>query len=191
MDEAKGLFTEFEFQEFVKNGAGFKRIYDQYIGLIQYIAAKYLSRQSEVDDVVQEAFLRLYRDRAKVEKQTALKAWLAVTTRNLAIDHLRRQRHDVVALEDVAEPVSGDERKAVVVELSIEIVRTVLTELAAKGEARELKLFYLDGMKAVDIAKQMNLSVSAVTTNLTRQRRKYGEILRAKLEEIEEQEKLP
>lgn len=184
MTETQGFFTAAEFADFVDSGAGFRRIYDQYIGLIQFIAGRYLRHQNDVDDVVQEVFARLYRDRGTLTKQQSIKSWLAVTARNMCIDQLRRQKKDSVPLTEVAEPVSPDQGESYARELSLQLVRDTLTELAAGGQATELKMFYLDGMKAAEIAARLGLSVSAVTTNLTRQRRRYGEMLKERVEEF-------
>lgn len=189
MSATQDLLTAAEFAEFVRNGTGFRRIYDQYVGLVQFIAAKFLKQQNDVDDVVQEVFARLYRDRGTLEKPQSVKSWLAVTTRNMCIDLLRRQKRAGVPLSDVAEPTSPDHEASYAKELSIQIVRDSLTEMAARGEATELKMFYLDGMKAAEIAKTLGLSVSTVTTNLTRQRRKYSETLKLQVEELYLREK--
>lgn len=191
MKESSGIVTDSEFEEFVKSGNSkiFRKFYDQYIGLIQFIARKYLRQRQEADDIVQEVFTRFFRERSKLEKQSAIKSWLAITARNLAIDYLRKQQQAPLALSESNENnASGESKKfesreALKIELSIKVVRETLTALAESGKAEEMKLYYLDGMKTADIATRLGVSVSTVTTNLTRQRRKYSEELKKKIEE--------
>lgn len=190
MNETKGVLTAAEFEDFVKSGNSkiFRKLYDQYVGLIQFIARKYLHQQQDADDVVQEVFTRFFRERGKLKKPEAVKSWLAIAARNLAIDHLRKQQKAPVELTEANEPVQTELRTAVDVELSIALVRETLTVLAAGGKAEELRLYYLDGLKTAEIAARLGVSVSTVTTNLTRQRRKYGEELKRKIQQQAESE---
>ncbi|HEX8857472.1 MAG TPA: RNA polymerase sigma-70 factor [Thermoleophilaceae bacterium] len=85
-------------------------VYEDLRPLMFSIAYRMLGSVSEAEDVVQEAFLRLHRERGQVESP---KAWLSTTTTRLAIDQLRsaRARRETYVGEWLPEPLltSGDE----------------------------------------------------------------------------------
>jgi RNA polymerase sigma factor (sigma-70 family) len=190
MNDPKVATSDAEYAVFVRTGDNkiFRKIYDQYAGLLLFVASKYLRSKSDVDDVVQEVFAKFYQDRAALEKPSSLKSWLVTSTRNRSIDVLRKKKNEVsigAESDELSHPGDQESFKA---ELSIAVVRDTFGELAADGQANEMKLFYVDGMKASDIAKMLGLSISGVTTNLTRQRRKFAELFKRKIEEALERQ---
>lgn len=190
MNDPKVAISGSEFAAFVRTGDNkiFRKIYDQYVCLLLFIAAKYLKSQNDIDDVVQEVFSTFYRDRATLKQPASLKSWLVMATRNRAIDMLRKRKNEV-SVDMISEEFGAiDDRESFMAELSIAVVRDTFDELAALGQAGEMKLFYVDGLKSADIAQKLGLSISGVTTNLTRQRRKFAELIKRKIEEILERQ---
>ena len=190
MNDPKVAVSDAEFAAFVRTGESkiFRKIYDQYVGLLLFIASKYLKSQNDIDDVVQEVFAKFYRDRASLEKPGSLKSWLVMATRNRSIDVLRKRKNEV-SVDTISEDFGAvDDRESFNAELKIAVVRDTFDELAASGQAGEMKMFYVDGMKAADIAQKLGLSISGVTTNLTMQRRKFAELIKRKIEEVMERQ---
>lgn len=190
MNDPKVAISASDFAAFVRTGDNkiFRRIYEQYVGLMLFIASKYLKSQNDIEDVVQDVFATFYRDRATIEKPSSLKSWLVMATRNKAIDVLRKRKNEV-SVDAMSEDFAAtDDRESFKAELSIAVVRDTFDELAASGQAGEMKMFYVDGLKASDIAQKTGLSISGVTTNLTRQRRKFAELIKRKIEEVLERQ---
>lgn len=75
-------------------------------------------RDVDVDDAVQEVFVRLVRNEFRLLRsydpdRAALSTWLTIVARSVTIDHLRRRRLATVPLADVdpaAPPPAGDDR---------------------------------------------------------------------------------
>jgi RNA polymerase sigma-70 factor (ECF subfamily) len=190
MNDPKVAISGSDFAAFVSTGDNkiFRKIYDQYVGLMLFIASKYLKSKNDIEDVVQDVFATFYRDRATLEKPGWLKSWLVMATRNKAIDVLRKRKNEVVVDTMSQDFAAYDDRESFRAELSIAVVREIFDELAASGQAGEMKMFYVDGLKAADIAQRLGLSISGVTTNLTRQRRKFAELIKRKIEEVLERQ---
>lgn len=75
------------------DGAALTAVYDRYSGIVYSVALRVLADTSAAEDVLQEIFLRLWRDPARFKPaRGSLPAWLAVMARNRAIDQLRRRR---------------------------------------------------------------------------------------------------
>ena len=55
-------------------------------------ARRYVRNESDAEDLVIDAFVRLYQNRRKLRKKTNLPAWLFTTLTNLCLNHLRWQK---------------------------------------------------------------------------------------------------
>jgi RNA polymerase sigma-70 factor (ECF subfamily) len=63
-------------------------------------AYRYVQNHADAEDLVAEAFVRLYRQRERLRPDTKLSAWLFTTLVNLCHNHHRwKRRHPAVALD--------------------------------------------------------------------------------------------
>ena len=68
-------------------------LYDRYARVVYAVALRVLTDTGAAEEVLQDVFMQLWRNpRAFDASRGSLMAWLAVITRNRAIDHLRKQR---------------------------------------------------------------------------------------------------
>ena len=67
-------------------------LYDRYSGIVYGVALRVLANTTAAEDVLQEVFLQLWRNPQAFDADRGrLPAWLAVITRNRAIDYLRKR----------------------------------------------------------------------------------------------------
>lgn len=72
---------------------GMERLYDAYRGIAYGLALQILREKTAAEDVLQEAFLAIWRARDQYEsKKGSVKSWLLTIVRNRAIDRLRHDR---------------------------------------------------------------------------------------------------
>jgi RNA polymerase sigma-70 factor (ECF subfamily) len=85
---------------------------DELRGYVFSIAYRMLGRVGEAEDIVQEALLRLHREREKGTEIASDKAFLTTVTTRLAIDELKsaRARRELYVGEWLPEPIVGEER---------------------------------------------------------------------------------
>ncbi len=78
----------------IRNGdeAAFEQLYRTFVPGLVAFAAGYVDRRAIAEEIVQELFLTIWRKRAELDICTAVPTYLFTATRNLAIDHLRRDR---------------------------------------------------------------------------------------------------
>lgn len=133
---------------------------------------------SDVDDIVQESYIRLIRARQDGRVGYA-KAYLFTTARNFAHDLFRR--HKVVALEPLAElpEIAGSEEGSDVAE---SVSRQQELEMLAEavrglpGRCREvLTLRLLYGMSHKEIAAELRISPHTVKAQLAKGMRRCAE----------------
>jgi RNA polymerase sigma-70 factor (ECF subfamily) len=68
-------------------------------------AYRYVQNSADAGDLVAEAFVRLYQQRARLRADTNISAWLFTTLTNLCHNHHRwKRRHPTVALDAPADP---------------------------------------------------------------------------------------
>jgi RNA polymerase sigma-70 factor, ECF subfamily len=123
--------------------------------------------RSDVDDLLQDAFLQAFRRLGELRDDGAFGPWLLAICRNRAADfHRRRHRPEVSA----AEPVAGADAEALL----------TLAAIAALPEAyhEPLVLRLVEGMTGPEIAARTGLTPGSVRVNLHRGLK----LLRASLE---------
>ncbi len=137
-----------------------------------------LGERSEIDDILQETFVKIYLHGGKFQKQegASFKSWAYKILLNTTFTHYQKLKKDDGALvhpekehfEAFPAVSQGD------VETS-DFVTSVLTRMPAVL-GRALKLHFLLGMPQKDIATMENVSVSAVKTRIHRAKREFKRI---------------
>ena len=119
----------------------------------------------DVDNVVQESFLRVWRRRAAEPIQSA-KAFLFRVARNIAINSLRRERRSpIVAVTDLAALFVLDEKPTAADAATREQEIEFLVEAIESLPARCREIFVLRRLQRVsqkDIAARLGLSEQTV-----------------------------
>jgi RNA polymerase sigma-70 factor, ECF subfamily len=68
------------------------RFYSRFSGLVRRIVARRLGQDSEANDVVQEAFVQIFRSLHQLENQEQVEHWVARVTAHTIYKELRRRR---------------------------------------------------------------------------------------------------
>ncbi|HSM92928.1 MAG TPA: RNA polymerase sigma factor [Anaeromyxobacteraceae bacterium] len=132
----------------------------------------------DVDDVVQETFVRAFRHLAGLEHPGRFGPWLLTIARNRALSRLARRRSEAATaaefgreaeahLEVEAEPPDPEAG------LELDVVRRVIASLPDGPEKETVHLFYVEGnLSARQIAERLGVGKSAITMRLERFRAK-------------------
>ncbi len=143
------------------------------------VALRLLGRHQDAEDVVQQAFLRLYEARAQYDSKWRLSTWFYRILTNACVDDLRRRR-PMLELEKKDEPLA--ERPDDTLERA-ERDRLLHAALATvPSEARiVLTLYYGDGRSYREIGAIRGISVNTVKTHLRRGRLALRRALKARV----------
>lgn len=136
----------------------FARLYDLYAPLVHGILLARVPR-NEVDDLVQDIFLHALKKLRTLRDRAAFGPWIAMITRNRAMDFHRRSHHTVEVTEDLR---STDTSSSQATEM-LEIVRSLPD---AYRETLVLRL--VEGMTGPEIATRTGLTPASVRVNLHR-----------------------
>ncbi len=154
------------------DGDAFARVYELTIGLVASVANGILRDRGAAEDVAQETYLRLARHSTGLRDTDAraLRSWLVSTTRNAAIDHIRRastRRED--ATDSPPEQTAQDDTAAAAIEQAPEL-RAALGRLP-EAQREALVLFHVGGLSGAEVASAIGKSRAATYTLLRRAER--------------------
>ncbi len=145
----------------------FEVIFDRHAGAAFSLAYRMCGRRSVAEDVVQEAFLSLWRSGARYDRaRGSVRSWVLSVVHNRAIDVFRRQSvrdsrdvHD----DGIAERMPAEEYTDREVERKDEAqhVRSALRELP-KDQRQVIELAYFGGFTHSQIADMLGLPPGTV-----------------------------
>jgi len=138
---------------------------DLYGDLLYSLALRIVGRAPDAEEVLQEAWLQVWRSAASYDpRRGAVGAWLVTVTRTRAIDRLRsmgsRQRAEQAAGADP--PASRDDASTQAVHRQLsEKVTSALSQLPA-AQRQVLELAYFAGLSQSEIANQLSTPLGTV-----------------------------
>lgn len=155
-----------------------RALYDKYRPAVFRVARSFAEfDRDDVDDVVQEAFIRAFRNLASLQDKARFGPWLLTIGRNRALTRLARRRSAQEMADDLGREAQGAEEAVEphdpTAEAEIEVVRRIIAELPDGPEKQTVHLFYVEGkLSAREIAEKLGVGKSAVTMRLERFRAK-------------------
>ncbi|WP_106830597.1 RNA polymerase sigma factor [Parabacteroides pacaensis] len=138
--------------------------------LLNY-SRKILEEKADAEDIVQEAFLKLWHIRHKLDEYRSIEALARHIVKNLCIDFLRAKKFnveaDILAFKTGSDtPESQLERKD-----AIEQVRFLIKTLPSLQQTI-IRMKDIEGYELSEIAQITGTHVEAVRVNLSRARKK-------------------
>jgi RNA polymerase sigma-70 factor (ECF subfamily) len=149
----------------------FRELYRTHRSHVARLVQRILGPDPEVEDVIQEAFVQVYRSLPSFHGASLLSTWIHRVAVNVALQHIRRRKRQrsgpVTMTSEPPEPSTGDP------EMEEELLwRERMRRLYAALEAVSPKkravflLHEIEGMPAEEIAKVMRAPLITVRTRL-------------------------
>ncbi|MFB5677627.1 RNA polymerase sigma factor SigW [Paenibacillus terreus] len=166
----------------------FAELVELYKDKIFHLTYRMLGNRHEAEDMVQETFLRVYRNLDKYDPNQKFSTWIYRIATNLCIDRLRRRKPTYSLDAEINEQEGSDgyamlpsdertpEGETLLLETQTQI-REAIDSLPAKYKSI-MVLRYLQDMSLQEISDVLNLPVTTIKTRVHRGR----EFLRKKLE---------
>jgi RNA polymerase sigma-70 factor (ECF subfamily) len=155
-----------------RNTQAFGMLYDRHSRVAFGLAYRMLGDPSAAEDIVQEAFLSLWRQAESFQpERAAARTWLLSIVHHRAIDRLRRAstREEVpeAAVEGTQDQVdeSIDVEHQVGVSLDAEQVRKALGSLPT-DQRHAIELAYFGGLSHSEIARKLGVPIGTVKGRL-------------------------
>jgi RNA polymerase sigma-70 factor, ECF subfamily len=141
------------------------QLYDRYSAVVYSVALRVLGDTGAAEDVLQEIFMQLWRNPGAFDASRGnLAPWLAVITRNRAVDLLRKRRPQTEISETIVsvEPdLAAETDRGRVTEK----VRGVLKEMPAP-QRQALEMAYFEGYSHSEISEKTGEPLGTIKTRI-------------------------
>ncbi len=145
------------------NQSVFKQIFETYYRLLCGFARKFIPDVNLCEDLVQEAFLGLWRKRVEIENFNAIKSYLYSSVRNACLNHLRHENVKNRNEEEIKELSSGWYAEDSILEEEVHTqIHESIKELSP--QIRKIILMAMNGHTNPEIARKVNISVNTIKT---------------------------
>jgi len=151
------------------DGGAFESLYRRYGAMVHGILLARVPRY-DVEDLVQEVFLAVFRRISSLKEAAAFPGWLAMIARNRATDYLRKEpRAEELPLP---EALASEDRSEVEARSILDLVRSL-----PEAYRETLVLRLVEGMTGPEIAARTGLTPGSVRVNLHRGMAQLRELL--------------
>lgn len=148
----------------------FRLIVEEHQAFAYAVAFRMLGEEEESEDVVQEAFVRLWKNLPKYKEEIRLTTWLYRIVTNLCLDYIKSTRgrqkknQDMLSagksVQAISNPASELERRELVI-----LVQEAATTLAPKQKA-VFVLRDLQGLSVQEVCNVLEMEETQVKSNL-------------------------
>jgi RNA polymerase sigma-70 factor (ECF subfamily) len=157
----------------------FEALVVKYQRRIARVVARYVKAAGDVEDVVQDAFIRAYRGLAAFKGDSAFYSWLYRIATNCALTFVRRERDSPLLADDAPEErpdafqpgvSDGEDPERMLMARQIaEAVERALAKLQPEL-AEPLMLYEVEGKAYGEIAEMLAIPIGTVRTRIFRAR---------------------
>lgn len=151
-------------------------LYEYYAPRMRGICFRYVRTVFEVDDILQEAFVKVFLKIGTYNRQGSFENWIRKIVINTAINYYKSNINfgKQVQLEDINENEAGI--VAIAERVSINELYALINELPA-GYRFVFNMFAIDGYSHKEIAEILNITESTSRSQYTRARRQLISLL--------------
>jgi RNA polymerase sigma-70 factor (ECF subfamily) len=143
--------------------AAMSTLYDRYSGIVYSVALRVVGDTGIAEDILQEVFLKLWRNPEAFDTgRGSLAGWLAVMSRNRAIDVVRKRRPETEITDVVAAPDMSREAERGIV---LGKIRNVLGGMPAPQRSA-LEMSFFQGLTHSEIADKTGEPLGTIKTRI-------------------------
>lgn len=161
------------------NTSAFAYFVETYQDMAMTIALRICGNRQDAEDIVQESYLKAFRNLHSFRSDSKFSTWLYRIVYNTAVTHIHarmwttdygKEAEDVPALSDDNPELQMEETE------KKEMVSEILDQMT-KGDALLLTLYYMEDHSVKEVAKITGLNESNVKVKLFRARKAFKEKL--------------
>ncbi len=148
----------------------FEAIVRHYLPRLLPFAIKITKNRAVAEDIVQEAFLRLWQHRDQSEKIQFLRSWLFTVVSNLSLTYIKRLAREGRLLQHLRD-FTETSRTDVADQVQFRESGTVIARAVESLPPQQQQIYRLsryDGLSIPEIAARMDLSPNTVKNHLVR-----------------------
>lgn len=146
----------------------FAELFHHYRRKVYFIAWQVLKSEAASEDVLQEIFLTVWKERENLVKLGNFNAWLNTITRNHLVNRLRKQSSEVIYIKDTLYRRQNDKQETLDV-VDWNDLHKILLESLAELPEQQRKVFEMarmEGLKQEEIAAEMGIARNTVKRHM-------------------------
>ena len=157
----------------IKSSQNIEEIYARHVNMIYQVSFSYMKNAADTEDIVEDVFVNLIKNKTTFQSAEHEKAWLLRTAINLcknSLKHWRRKNLNIDDYENLQNPESESPL------ITDEIFKAVM-ELPNKYK-EVIYLYYYEGFTSAEIAKILKKNHSTIRNHLQEARKILKEVLK-------------
>lgn len=131
------------------------QFYERYSPKLYGVCLRYARDESEANDMLQEGFIKIFRELSAFRGQGSIEAWMGKIMINTALSRLRKKSLKFLPYVEPPENLYSDED--IISSLSASELITVLNHLP-QGYRTVLNLYAIEGYSHAEIAAMLDIS---------------------------------
>ncbi len=152
----------------------YRELYEQYAGALLVIALRYMKSQQEAEDVLQEAFIKIYKNLRTFNSQASLKTWMSRIVINTSLNQLRKS-HRFIQWEQT-DFTEKEFQTIPLQQYSFNELISFIQELPV-GCQLVFNLYIIEGYSHKEVAELLDISVGTSKSQLHRAKELLQEII--------------
>ena len=153
-----------------------QELYSRYTQAMFNIALQITRDYMEAEDVLQEAFIRAFRNLHSFKGESTFGAWLKRIVINTSINHIKQRRIECVAWDEQKTEPSVDEPKESFVGLDMGQLDQAIQQLP-EGYRVVFTLYLIEGYDHQEISSILHISEATSKSQFCRAKKKLREML--------------
>lgn len=143
------------------------QLYNLYCQAMINVAFRYVKERFLAEDIMQIAFVKAFKNIHNYKNEVAFGAWLKRIVINQSIDQLKKNKLELVSINEEITSIKQDDNWQVEDEVSIEEIISEINNLKEKYRL-VLSLYLLEGYDHSEISEILNITVNTSRTHLLR-----------------------
>lgn len=155
------------------NEESFKVVFELYYPKLLHIASHYISSSSDAEEVVQDVFLKLWKERKSLQITTNFSGYLFTMTKNKCLDHLRKKSRQLKlhgSLEQIEnwvnyKALSQTDTNSIIEKELYSQIQKAISLLPEKCKKVFIKS-RLEGLAHKEISEELQISMKTVENHI-------------------------
>ena len=133
------------------------RLYDKYCQGMFAIAMRYVKDSATAEDVMQDAFLKVFKNIESFKGEVTIGSWIKRIVINQCIDYLKKKKIELVSIEEKELTIADDDDWQVKDSVNIGIITAAMNQLPEKYKI-VLNMYLFEGYDHQEIAQVLNIT---------------------------------
>ena len=154
------------------------QLYNLYCKAMFVVANRYVNDSFLAEDIMQEAFIKAFKNMDRYKNEVPFGAWLKRIVINQSIDALKKKKLELISMNEETLRVVDDEDWKVDETITADEVRSAMNELKEKYRL-VLSLYLFEGCDHDEISQILGITSNTSRTHLLRGKRLLKEKLKS------------